>query len=238
MSNVRRHMRALPRLGPSGEAYAIWLRLAIWSLAISIGIWVLLSSSTYYYWSISAGVGFIPALAAIAAQRPDRFRLESKLRVRDSNRVQLLGPLCVVSVALAMRALASYDIVPGPNVFLYSGLSGLCISLLIWASVRHASIYASFGVGMIFCTAVVVHVNGASTSKAYVLFKGSISKKYVARRGAARMLVVSSERQETHMRVSEVTFGAYSVGAEACVFARRGILGIEIRSFGSCHDGV
>lgn len=227
-------MSALPKLGPIIEPAVTRLRVGIWLLTAAICTWVLSSYSTY--WSIGFGVAFIPALSVLAALRPDQFRLESRLRIADPNRIQLAGPMWFVSLVLALRAFARYDILLGPHLFYYSIAATLCIGLLVWACISKASLWHSLGIATILGTALVVHINGISTSSAQLLDSGPIAKKYITGRGAARMLVIQGTIQQTHLRVDDATYEAIVVGARACLFARSGLLDVRFRRLGQCQD--
>lgn len=226
-------MRPLPRIGPPVEPTAKSLRIGIWALAALIGVWVL-SSSPSDILSVIAGVGFYLVLVALAALYQDRFRLESKLPLADPNRVQLIGPLFLIAIALALRAFASYDLVIGSRVVLYSAMSGVCLGLLVWASIRRASLWDSLGIAVILSSSVVVHVNGLALSAPYLLVSGQVVKKYVTSKSRTKMLVIKGERSEAHMRVDETAYDTYALGDGACVFVRSGTLGIEVRSLGPC----
>jgi hypothetical protein len=183
---------------------------------------------------VITGVAFYLVLAALAALNQDRFRLESRLPLADPNRVQLIGPLFLVAIALALRAFAAYDVVVGLKVVVYSAMSGACLGLLLWVSIRRASLWASLGVAVILSSSVVVHLNGLALSAPYLLVSGQIVKKYVTSKSRTKMLVIQGKHSEAHMRVDDTTYDAYALGAGACVFVRSGTLGIEVRSFGPC----
>jgi hypothetical protein len=223
---------SMPRIGPQRDVVATWFRIAIWVLTASISIWIFLSRESFVA-SIVAGVLFVPSLALAAAFFPDRFRLESRLPVTDVNRIQLVGPLFFVSFALLFRAFVHEDVVVGKNLVLYGVTGGACVGLFVWAAIRRAGLGSAMGIGMVFCFATVVHVNGLALSKAYIAERGVISKKFVARRGG-NILAVRNAQGETRVSVGSRTYDAFELNLEACVFRRVGLMGVEVRYLGAC----
>lgn len=184
-------------------------------------------------------MAFVPGLAAVAAMQQRRLRSPSELPTANHRRLHLIGPMGVVTLALAFQVFVSYDIIFSPLFFGCSILSGVFLGLLIRASIKNAGLWHCLALAVLFCSAAVVHINALSLSKASVLDRGTVIKKYTARRGMVRMLVIQGgDHQETRVHVDEQTFRSHGLGAQVCVFVRFGTLGIGIRNFGPCQDGA
>ncbi|MFG6432166.1 hypothetical protein [Roseateles sp. LYH14W] len=221
------------RHGLPVEPVARWGRAGLWALALALGAWTLADPDRDAAQIVTA-LGFMLLLAALAARHPDRFRLQSRLRQPDPNRIQLLGPVAVVALGLALRALGSYDVIAGPELLTASLLAMLALGLTLWACIRRASLWMCLALGLVMGAALAVQANGLQLSAARLADQGPIAQKYLAGRRQSPTLLIAGAERTVAVRVDAASYERVPLGSPWCVWVRTGLLGIEVRRIAAC----